>query len=146
VALAIVAGIGYLRLAGGTSVSVQGARRQLTAGCAAAQSAYNGRDSGVWLSVSGTVERVLPDGVGRLRHQRFIVRCAGGLTVLVVNDVSIGERVPVRVGSGVGVRGQYEWNPLGGLIHFTHHREGGGQPRGWILYAGRVYALIAPRG
>jgi hypothetical protein len=111
------------------------------AGCSRLESAFSHHASGEWLSMSGRVSRLLPDQNGRYLHQRFIVRCTSGLTVLIVNDVSIGKRAPVRPGAEVAVAGQYIWNRQGGLIHFTHHASGG-QPGGWILYAGRLYALV----
>jgi hypothetical protein len=107
-------------------------------GCSDAAGAYGHRRSHVWLTISAPVSRLLPDADGRLRHQRFIVRCPSGLHVLIVNDVSIGERAPVRLGESVAAHGEYVWNDLGGLVHFTHHSQGGSQ-NGWILAAGRVY-------
>ncbi len=112
---------------------------QSAVGCGAVERDYAQHRSGVWVTLDAAVERLLPDEYGRLRHQRFIVRCADGQTILIVNDVSIGTRAPVSIGGMVGVRGQYVWNRLGGLIHFTHHNDSGGQG-GWVLWRGRVYS------
>jgi hypothetical protein len=139
---ALIAGVIYLRTrpdAPPRSV----AAREAAVGCRAVHQDYVKRVSSVWVTLSATVERELPDSFGRYRHQRFIVRCAGGQTVLIVNDVSIGERVPVMVGATVGVKGQYIWNSQGGLVHFTHHSDSGG-PGGWILWRGRVFSLSRP--
>lgn len=137
--IALIAGIVWLRLQPHTA-SVRTAQRGAAAGCISAERDFRGRRNAVWLTVAARVERVLPDARGRYEHQRFILRCASGQTLLVVNDVSIGTRVPAEPGRKVIVRGQYIWNALGGLIHFTHHDPEGG-PGGWILYAGKVYAL-----
>lgn len=146
VLVALGLGIFYLRTHGPATVTVSEARRQTAAGCTAAVTAFRRHESGLWLTLSAHVERLLPDSIGRYDHQRFIVRCSGGQTVLVVNDVSVGERVPVRPGDWVGVKGQYIWDGLGGLIHFTHHSSGGSGPSGWILFAGHVYAAVVVRG
>jgi hypothetical protein len=110
-------------------------------GCEQVRDAFRRRQSGLWVSVAARTERVLTDSTGRFIHQRFIVRCGGGQTVLVVNDVSTGQRVPVTAGTRVTVRGQYVWNAEGGLIHFTHHDPEGGRG-GWILFRGKVYAEV----
>lgn len=118
--------------------SASDARRYTHAGCTVAVAQFARHASGAWLTVSGGVQRVLPDSTGRLRHQRFILGCATGFTLLIVNDVSIGTRAPVTAGAHVVVRGQYEWDSEGGLLHFTHHAEGGGTG-GWILLGSQVY-------
>jgi hypothetical protein len=116
---------------------------QAAVGCRFVSDDFSSHRSGVWVVLGARVQRLLPDSVGQYRHQRFLVRCPAGQTVLVVNDVSLGERVPVRVGDEVGIRGEYVWNFRGGLVHFTHHDPGGGQG-GWILRNGHVYSDPAP--
>lgn len=119
--------------------SVATARHQASVRCGQVTVAYRNHESDVWLTVSGRVVQTLPDTYGRFEHQRFVIQCRSGQTVLIVNDVSIGRRAPVHVGDPVVVRGQYVWNRLGGLIHFTHHGSGG--QSGWILVGERVYAF-----
>jgi hypothetical protein len=138
----IVAGLLYVRPNRHT-VTVGDASRAGRVGCSQVATGFRERENGNWLTVSATVTRLLPDSYGRFQHQRFIARCPSGQTILIVNDVSIGQRVPVAVGQRVVVRGQYVWNEQGGLIHFTHHGDGSG---GWILYQGHVYALDLVRG
>jgi hypothetical protein len=116
------------------------ARRDQATGCTQVTPAFESHRSGIWLALSARVMRVLPDTDGTHVHQRFIVACSSGQTVLIVNDVSIGERVPVSINARVTVRGQYIWNAEGGLVHFTHHAVGSLQG-GWILYQGRLYSL-----
>lgn len=135
----LIAGIVWLRLQPHT-VSLQTARRDASAGCLSAARDFRARRNGIWVTVAADVERVLPDEHGRYQHQRFILRCSSGQTLLIVNDITIGTRVPVVAGAKTIVRGQYIWNALGGLIHFTHHDPHGGQG-GWILYGGKVYAF-----
>jgi hypothetical protein len=135
--LALVGGILYLRLSHHT-VSLQQARRETPSGCSQAAVPFHNGTSGLWLVVTGHVFRLLPDSYGRFEHQRFVLRCSSGQTILIENDVSVGHRVPVHHGDVVVVRGQYIWNALGGLIHFTH--SGGPGEGGWILYRNKVYS------
>jgi hypothetical protein len=113
-------------------------------GCSQVGPAFQRHQNGVWLSLSARVSRLLPDTDGGREHQRFVVTCSSGQTVLVVNDVSIGQRVPVQVGDEVAARGQYIWTAQGGLVHFTHHALSGNES-GWILLDRRVYSLAFVR-
>ena len=137
--LAVVAAVIFARLYGSREVGAPTAPRTVR-GCAQAAHAYASHASSTWITFSGTVHTVLPDDTQGLKHQRFIVGCSSGQTVLVVNDIDIGTRVPVAVGDRLTVRGQYIWNDRGGLVHWTHHDPEGGQG-GWISFRGRVYAL-----
>ena len=78
------------------------------------------RDSGTWQDISGVVVRLLSDDDEDGRHQRFIVTVSGGNTLLVAHNLHLADRVPVSLGDRVTLRGIYEWNDLGGLIHWTH--------------------------
>ncbi len=79
------------------------------------------RDSGTWCDVGGQVVRLLSDDDEDERHQRFILNVRGRQSVLVAHNVDLADRVPVSLGDRVTLRGLYEWNDLGGLIHWTHH-------------------------
>lgn len=136
---AVVALAAYVRLHGPQRAALPTAGK-LT--CGQARTAFSSQHSGAWLSVGGRVSRLLPNDVGRYTHQRFVLACRSGLTLLVVNDIDIGESVPVRRGNFVEVRGQYIWNEQGGLIHFTHHDPSGQSPGGWIILSGREYSLF----
>lgn len=111
--------------------------RQAT--CIAVDALYTLHRQAPWTVLSGRVIRLLPDAHGRYEHQRFIVRCPSGHTVLIVNDVSIGQRASVNFGDRVAVKGKFVWSAKGGLLHFTHHDDLGG-PGGWIAVADRVYS------
>lgn len=122
----------------GCGASAAGPASTHISGCSQVAADFKQHRSGIWAGFSGRVTRLLADAHGRYTHQRFITACASGQTIEVVNDISIGTRVPVVVGGQVTVRGQYIWNDLGGLVHFTHHDPEGG-PGGWIRYGGRTY-------
>ena len=83
--------------------------------------------------------RLLPDDREGSRHERFIVRVEGGVTVLVAHNIDLAPRVPVAVGDSVELRGEYEWNDQGGVINWTHRDPDGRRAAGWIRVGGRTY-------
>lgn len=139
--LGLVAAIVWIRIQP-RGVPVSTARHMSTTGCRSARHDFQAHLTGKWITVNAEVNHLLPDETGQYRHQRFIVRCATGQTLLIVNNVSIGSRVPITLGHAITVHGQYIWNARGGLIHFTHHDPEGGTG-GWIVYSGKVYALAS---
>jgi len=63
-----------------------------------------------------------------------------GRTLLVAHNIDLAPRVPLHAGDAVSLRGEYEWNPEGGVIHETHHAtSAGGAPGGWVRFAGTTY-------
>ncbi len=118
--------------------NVVSASAERSVACSQVAPAFHHHRSGSWLSMSGRVVRTLADSNGASVHQRFILGCRSGQTVLVDNNVDVGSRVPVHLHELVVVRGQYIWNKLGGLMHDTHHSTDS-NPNGWIFAGGRVY-------
>lgn len=96
--------------------------------------AFRDRQSDVMIdSVSGTVEALLPDDVEGDKHQRFVIRVSRDQTVLVVHNIDIAPRINgLRKGDRVSVKGEYEWNERGGLIHWTHKDPRSSHEDGWI--------------
>ena len=103
------------------------------------QAAYDARRSGVWLETEGEVTRLLADDNEGSRHQRFIMDVGGGHTVLIAHNIDLAERVPIRQGDSVSLRGRYEWNDRGGVIHWTHHDPDGRLKGGWIRSQGELF-------
>lgn len=103
------------------------------------EAAYAQRRSGLMVEVTGHVEQLLPDDTEGTPHQRFILGLSNGRTLLVAHNLVLAERVPVLTGDRVAVRGQYEWNPEGGVLHWTHEDPEGDRPGGWIILNGKRY-------
>ncbi len=102
-------------------------------------SSFSKRDTGSFIEVTGFVKRLLSDDNDGSRHQRFILDIGAGRTLLIAHNIDLVERVPLGLGDRVRVRGMYEWNDLGGLVHWTHHDPLGVEDGGWIRYRTRVY-------
>jgi hypothetical protein len=93
----------------------------------------------VIVEVEGRVEKLLRDDVWGSRHQRFILKLRSGRTLLIANNLDLGTRVPVAKGDWVAVRGVYESNDKGGVVHWTHRDPDGAGFNGWIRHEARKY-------
>ncbi len=103
------------------------------------QAAFEARRSGVWMETGGRISRLLSDDNDGSRHQRFILDVGDGHTVMVAHNIDLAERIPVGVGDTLSLRGRYEWNERGGVIHWTHHDPQGQEQGGWIRRDGTLY-------
>ncbi len=122
----------------------------LLAACAAVQSpddaavcaAYSSARSSVEVVADGTVTRLLGVQPGRVSpHEGFLLRLASGCTLVVrveANTDFTGP-IPLDVGERVLVKGEYEYYPLGGVIHWTHRDPRGRHEGGYIESRGRIY-------
>ena len=89
---------------------------------------------------SGTVIRILPDDNDGSRHQRFIIRLASGRTLLIAHNIDLAPRInSLKTGDTVAFFGEFESNPQGGVIHWTHHDPQRRHPDGWLKHGGRTY-------
>ena len=95
--------------------------------------------SDVWVEGSGTVVRALADDRQGSRHQRLVVRVAAQQTILLSHNIDLAPRVPAEPGDTIRFRGEYEWNDLGGVVHWTHHDPRGRRSGGWIEHRGERY-------
>jgi len=86
------------------------------------------------------VRRLLSDDHEGSRHQRIILQLRNENTLLVAHNIDIAKRVPIGMGDRMQFRGMYEWNELGGLVHWTHHDPHGVEDGGWIRYRSETYA------
>ena len=82
----------------------------------------------------------MPDDDEGSPHQRFVIDIGDHQTLLIVHNIDLAERVPLGMGDRVRVRGQYEWNDLGGLVHWTHRDPLEDDGGGWIRYRRKTFA------
>lgn len=114
--------------------------RAEASGDAAVARAWERRASGVQLEGHGTVIKVLPDDNDGSRHQRFLLKLRSGATLLIAHNIDLAPRIDaLQRGDEVAYFGQYEWNPRGGVIHWTHHDPSGRHVDGWLKHKGQIY-------
>lgn len=101
--------------------------------------AFHDHRTNVVVQVAGTVLKLLPDDRSGSRHQRFLLQVDSGMTVLVAHNIDVAPRVPLARGDSVLLRGEYEWNDQGGVVHWTHRDPGGGHPPGWIRWRDSLF-------
>ncbi len=106
--------------------------------------AWRGGRSGIEVQASGSVARVLGERTGPSGpHEGFLLHLTGsgghGLTVRVESNLDIMGSVPVRDGEAATVRGEYDYDPRGGVIHWTHRDPRGRHPDGFVEIDGHRY-------
>ncbi len=138
----LIAYLAYEQLPQTSNAPVTGSQGQLGHAPAnqALFSAMEGRRSDVQLEAVGTVVKILADDNDGSRHQRFLIRAGSGQTVLVAHNIDLAPRVTDLVtGDIVTIYGEYQWNPKGGVLHWTHHDPAGRHVGGWIKHEGQIY-------
>lgn len=102
--------------------------------------AFAEQRSNVMVEGQGKVVKVLPDDNKGSKHQRFILLLSDGHTLLVAHNIDLAPRLPnLKKGDTVGFKGEYEWSPKGGVLHWTHHDPQGRHDDGWLMYHQRMY-------
>lgn len=105
--------------------------------------AFDQQRSEVWVTIKGKVVKLLPDDNKGSRHQRFLITLNNAPRLLVAHNIDLAPRVPMNEGDSIWLRGRYEYNQKGGVLHWTHHdpkQPNVQAPReGWIEYAGKRY-------
>ncbi len=101
--------------------------------------AADSQKSGWWLATQGKVIKTLKDDTKGHQHQKFLLKLAPDITLLVAHNIDLAPRVPLRKGDTVKIRGRYEWNNRGGVLHWTHHDPKGRQKGGWIYHNNKYY-------
>ena len=104
------------------------------------ETVFKRRASNVQVQGDGIVIRLLEDDNDGSRHQRFIVELPSERTILIAHNIDLAPRIDaLRVGDAVRFFGEYEWNPQGGVVHWTHHDPAGRHAGGWIQHEGKRY-------
>ena len=96
-------------------------------------------NSRFWMSAEGTVIKNLKDDTKGSQHQKFLLKLASDVTLLVAHNIDLAPRAPVSEGDKIKIRGRYEWNNRGGVLHWTHHDSKGKIEGGWIYADNKYY-------
>ncbi len=83
------------------------------------------------------IKLLADDNIGS-RHQKFIVK-SNLHTILIAHNIDLAPRVPVTLGDVLSIKGAYEWNDRGGVVHWTHHDPQNKQVGGWIELNGKKF-------
>jgi hypothetical protein len=106
----------------------------------AIESAFQNQQSNLQVGGTGIVVRILSDDNDGSRHQRFILELPSGQTLLIAHNIDLAPRInSLREADTVEFYGEYEWNPQGGVVHWTHHDPGGSHENGWLKHNGAEY-------
>lgn len=123
------------------------------AGCSTTQTpndravcdAYSAQRSHVEVVADGIVTRLLgpstPLRAGSSPHEGFLLRLASGCSLVVRVEANTDFTGPIPLGEGqrVAVKGEYEFYPRGGVVHWTHRDPRGRHEGGYIATGGQVY-------
>jgi len=100
------------------------------------ESLYKSKAYGILITIEAQVEKVLKDDTVGDRHQKMILR-VGKNTVLLAHNIDVATRVPIKENDTIIVKGEYEWNQKGGVIHWTHKKNNNSY--GWIMHKNKKY-------
>ncbi|MGR2824295.1 DUF3465 domain-containing protein [Acinetobacter sp. 1124_18A] len=104
------------------------------------KAAYEQRQSNVQVQGSGRVKAILRDDNDGSRHQKFILVLKNGLSILVAHNIDLAPKISnLKKGDVVDFYGEYEYNPKGGVLHWTHRDPQSRHESGWLKHDGQIY-------
>ncbi len=102
--------------------------------------AFRNKKSDIFVEGSGTVKKLLADDNKGSRHQKFLVSISPEQTLLFAHNIDLAARAAdLQVGDEINFRGEYVYNPKGGVVHWTHHDPQGNGKSGWIKHRDNIY-------
>ena len=102
--------------------------------------AFKHKKSDIFIEGAGVVKKLLADDNKGSHHQKFLLTISPTQTLLFAHNIDLAPRVEnLQIGDSVTFRGEYVYNPKGGVMHWTHHDPQGGNMVGWIKHNGKVY-------
>ncbi|HOY71270.1 MAG TPA: DUF3465 domain-containing protein [Methylotenera sp.] len=101
--------------------------------------AFQGKKSNLFVEGSGVVKKLLPEDNKGSRHQKFLVTISDKQTLLFAHNIDLSKSIPLAVGDTIEFRGEYVYNPKGGVMHWTHHDPQAKIEGGWIKHNGQIY-------
>jgi hypothetical protein len=106
----------------------------------AISNAFKNHQSGIQVSGTGKVTRILSDDTVGSKHQRFLLKLPSNQTLLIAHNIDLAPRVEsLKVGDSISFYGVYEWNSKGGTVHWTHHDPKGKHVCGWLKKGTKTY-------
>jgi Protein of unknown function (DUF3465) len=104
------------------------------------EQAFKQRKSNVQVEGKGEVVKILADDNSGLRHQKFLVKISPEQTLLFAHNLDLAPRIDqLAIGDTIEFKGEYVYNPKGGIVHWTHKDPKGEHQAGWIKHNGKVY-------
>lgn len=102
--------------------------------------AFTNKKSNIFVEGSGVVKKLLADDNKGSRHQKFLVTINAQQTLLFAHNIDLAPRIEgLLVGDALTFKGEYVYNPKGGVMHWTHKDPSGGTKAGWIKHSGKTY-------
>jgi Protein of unknown function (DUF3465) len=102
--------------------------------------AFKNKKSDIFVEGAGVVKKLLADDNKGSRHQKFLVSISAEQTLLFAHNIDLAPRIEtIQVGDSVQFRGEYVYNPKGGVVHWTHRDPQGKIEGGWIQHNGQKY-------
>lgn len=101
--------------------------------------AFQSKKSDIFVEGVGTVKKILPDDNKGSRHQKFLVTISAEQILLFAHNIDLSPVVPLAVGDTIEFRGEYVYNPKGGVMHWTHRDPNQKIEGGWIKHNSQTY-------
>ena len=102
--------------------------------------AFKHKKSDIFVEGAGVVKKLLADDNKGARHQKFLVSVSPEQTLLFAHNIDLAPRIEnLQIGDSMTFKGEYVYNPKGGVMHWTHKDPQGKQLGGWIKHNGKRY-------
>jgi hypothetical protein len=109
--------------------------------------AFKHKKSDIFVEGAGVVKKLLADDNKGSRHQKFLVSISPEQTLLFAHNIDLAPRIEnLQIGDALVFKGEYVYNPKGGVIHWTHKNPQGEirapqgvTKAGWIKHNGKIY-------
>lgn len=102
--------------------------------------AFQQQQSDIPVQGTGQIIKELAEDNNGSRHQRILIRMPDGLSIMIAHNIDLAPRIEgIQAEQRIEFKGEYAWNPKGGVVHWTHHDPSGRHPDGWLKYQSRTY-------